>query len=79
MLDKYIWSHPEKYKANYSQSKSTGQIFFEVSVTASNKKELKKESEEILKICIATCNKFNKQTIQKKVSEKTDIKTNARM
>lgn len=63
MLDKnikYIYNNQEKYKANYSQSKSTGQIFFDVSITANTLDELENESRNAINRCIKVCNEKNK-------------------
>lgn len=61
MLDKYLYLNIEKYKANYTQSKTSGQLFFDISVSASSRKELKTESEEAVHICTEICNNFNKK------------------
>lgn len=66
MLDKnvqYIYRNEEKYKVNYSQSKTTGQIFFDVSVTAPTLYELEEESKNALDICIKVCNGRNKNIL----------------
>ena len=61
MLDnvKNLYINAEKFKASYSQSKTTGQLYFDVSLTASNIKELKEQSMEAVKTCIEVCNAFN--------------------
>lgn len=76
ILNKYLFLSIEKYKAVYSQQKSTGQLFFEIHVSAT-KNDLKKESEEAIKICSEVCSNFNKHLIMedKKKTKKTDIKT----
>ena len=60
ILNKYI-IYSEKFKASYKQSMSTGQIFFEVSVTASTTKELKEVSTDAINSCTLACNEFNKK------------------
>jgi len=62
MLDKnikYILTGQEKYKANYSQSKTNGHLFFDVTITAVTIEELKKESEGAVNTCAEVCNDFN--------------------
>lgn len=69
MLDKFLYLSIEKYKASYSQSKTTGQLFFEVHVGASNDKELDKNSEYAIKICTQKCNDFNKNLLKENDKE----------
>lgn len=61
MLDRYILVNPERYNAGFKQSMSSGKIFFEFSVKAGTKKELFKESEEILIGLTNIANTFNKE------------------
>jgi len=48
MFEKYILVNPERYKASFKQSMSTGKIFFDFSVNASSKKELFNETKDVL-------------------------------
>lgn len=60
VFDKYLFLNIDKYKVSYSQSKTTGQLFFDLGISAGSRKELKSESEEAIKICTDVCNNFNK-------------------
>jgi len=65
MFEKYILVNPERYKASFKQSMSTGKVFFEFSVNAGSKKELFNETEEVLNGLTRIANNFN-NIIEKK-------------
>ena len=71
ILNRYVYLNNEKYKASYSQSKQTGQIFFDVSVSAGTIKDLKQDSIEAINTCIKICNDANKNNQTKKKEKKT--------
>lgn len=82
MLDKYILVNPERYNAGFKQSMSTGKIFFDFNVKAGSKKELFKESHDILIGLTKIANDYNKEKKPVPIqtpSEKQPEKTNARM
>lgn len=70
MFEKYILVNPDRYKASFKQSMSTGKIFFDFSVNASNKKELFNETEDVLEGLTKIANKFNQEEIQRQKKEK---------
>ena len=71
MFEKYILVNPERYKASFDQSKTTGKIFFSFSVSAGNKRELFKESKEILEGLTKIANDFNKEMTETRTTTKT--------
>jgi hypothetical protein len=64
----------EKIKASYSQSKSTGKLFFDVSVSAKDKDELGKISRDVINTAVTICNEFNKEQDKKNKKKPTEIK-----
>ena len=76
MFEKYILVNPERYKASFKQSMSTGKIFFDFSVSANNKRELFAETEDVLQGLTKIANQFNKEEEQKqkKQSKKPEVK-----
>ena len=77
MLDKiikYTNNTQENIKASYDQQKSTGQLFFSVSVNANDPIELKKISKQAIIVCTDVCNDFNKQLKDKEKVPRTPPK-----
>lgn len=69
ILNKYIINN-EKFKATFSQQKSTGQLFFDVTVTATTHKELENIGHDAVISCTHVCNRFNKALAKEPVQEK---------
>lgn len=76
MFEKYILVNPEKYKASFKQSMSTGKIFFDFSVNANSKKELFNETKDVLEGLTKIANDFNKEEErkQRKQEKKPEVK-----
>jgi len=76
MFEKYILVNPERYKASFKQSMSTGKLFFDFSVSANNKRELFNETEDVLKGLTKIANEFNREAEQrqKKENKKPEVK-----
>lgn len=73
MFEKYILVNPERYKASIDQQKSSGKIFFNFSVNAGSKKELFRETEEILQGLTKIANAYNKDVETKKKQNNIEI------
>lgn len=58
-VTKYVYLGGEKFKASFSQSKTSGQIYFDVSINASTTEELKINSKDAIDVCATICNTFN--------------------
>ena len=65
---------PDRIKATYSQSKTTGKLFFDVSVSAKDKDEFENNSRDIINVAVKICNEFNNSLEKKEKKTKTEIK-----
>lgn len=73
-VTKYIYLGGEKIKASYSQSKTSGNLFFDVSVNAGSKEELKQISKDAIDTCSEVCNDFNKALLTNTTSAEGETK-----
>lgn len=74
---KNIYLNYDKYRASFSQSKQTGLLSFDVSVSAPTLVELENESRDAITRCVTVCNEFNsgdQNQVKKKADEKEQKK-----
>lgn len=75
---KNVYLNYDKYRASFSQSKQTGLLSFDVSVSAPTLNELEIESRDAITRCVTVCNEFNsgdQNQVRKKADEKEQKKT----
>jgi len=60
-IEKYVVIDKERYKINWSQSKTNGNVFYDTSFGAENEEDLFNKSERILSRLNDIANTFNKE------------------